>query len=87
MIQSFQVRAARALLGLSQAELAKSAGVGVATIQRLESESGTADARGTVQTLVRVQKALEASGVLFIDDDGQHGPGVRLKKTLNREGA
>jgi hypothetical protein len=35
-----------------------------------------------VQTVVAIQKALEKSGVVFIDQDDKQGPGVRLTKPL-----
>jgi len=80
MILPTQMRAARALLGISQTELAKWAGVGVATIRRIEAATG--EISGNAQTLVRIQRALEAKGIIFIDQDDKQGPGVRLKKPL-----
>ncbi len=80
MILPTQMRAARALLGISQAELAKWAGVGVATVRRIEVAAG--EISGNAQTLVRIQRALEAKGVELIDQDEKKGPGVRLKKPL-----
>jgi transcriptional regulator with XRE-family HTH domain len=78
MIRPTQIRAARALLGLSQTDLAEMAKIGVATIRRIE---GTEDeVSGTALTLVRIQRALEAKGVLFIEQDDKHGAGVRLRK-------
>ena len=75
-----QVRAARGLLGLSQAELSKLAGIGLATLQRLEAAG--VEIRGSAKTLSRVQSALEAAGIIFIDQDALHGPGVRLLEPL-----
>jgi transcriptional regulator with XRE-family HTH domain len=80
MISPAQIRAARALIGISQTDLADMAGVGVATIRRIEAAPGRAS--GNALTLVRLQKALDAKGVLFIEQDDKHGPGVRLKKPL-----
>jgi hypothetical protein len=37
---------------------------------------------GSAQTLSRIQKALEAEGVKFIDQDDKGGPGVRLRDPL-----
>ena len=54
--------------------------VGVVTIKRLEA-AGT-EIRGSAQTIARIQRALEAAGIIFIDQDGSNGPGVRLKKPL-----
>ncbi len=72
-----QLRAGRALIRMEQAALAKASGVSVATIKRLEGLTGPVSANtGTVAAL---QKALEAAGVIFIDENGE-GPGVRLRK-------
>lgn len=80
MINALQVRAARALLDISQTELSHLAGVGVATIKKFERS--TEELRVTVQILLRIQRALESAGIIFIDQDGQVGPGVRLKRPL-----
>ena len=58
--------------------------VGIATIRRIENTDK--DARGHVSTYARIQTALEAAGVLFIDDDGTAGIGVRLIKTKKKKG-
>jgi transcriptional regulator with XRE-family HTH domain len=75
MIDSAQIRAARGLLNLSQAELASAAAVHVATIRRLEAAPGI---RGAAETLWKLQTALERAGVVFIPADPTGGPGVRL---------
>jgi transcriptional regulator with XRE-family HTH domain len=80
MILPIQIRAARALLNLSQQELARRASIGVGTIKRIEAAREALT--GTAQTLSRIQKALEAAGITFIDQDEQRGPGVRLRKPL-----
>ncbi|MBS0457813.1 MAG: helix-turn-helix domain-containing protein [Proteobacteria bacterium] len=80
MISSAQMRAARALLGIDQRELAKLAGVSVPTIQRMEASGGVV--RGVVGTLTKVVEALEAAGIELIGNDAPsrgHGRGVRLK--------
>ena len=68
------------LLGLTQAQLASRSGIGLATLKRIES-AGT-ELTGTAQTMSRIQKALEAAGVTFIDQEGEQGPGVRLRKPV-----
>lgn len=75
MIASEQIRAARALLRLSVADLAKASGVGVATIKRIEASDGLPSANA--RTLDALSKALQASGIEFIGgpDDA---PGLRL---------
>ena len=80
MIHPSQIRAARGLLDISQTELSKKAGVGLATVKRIEAS--TENLRMTVQTLLRIQRALEAAGVIFIEQDKEQGPGVRLRKPL-----
>ncbi len=80
MIYPVQVRAARSLLGMGQEELARKASMSVVTVKRLEA-AGT-ELRGTAQTMARIQRALEAAGIVFIDQDEKNGPGVRLKKPL-----
>jgi len=78
MILPKQVRAARALLGISQEALAERAGVGVATVRRLEATVG--DVKITVDAMLRIQRALEHAGIDFIDQDTNYGPGVRLRR-------
>ena len=78
VIHPSQIRAARALLHISQSSLAELSGIGLATIKRLEiAPDGL---RGNVRTFLRIQAALELKGVVFIDEDGIYGPGVRFKK-------
>ena len=80
MITAAQLRAARALLGIGQAELAERAGVSVPTIQRMEASIG--DVRGVVDTLVKVVRALDEFGIELIGENAPSagsGRGVRLK--------
>ena len=79
MIFPDQIRAARAFLRISQGELAARAGVGIATIKRIEAST---DVRGTAETFVRLQETLEEAGVEFIAEDDTKGPGVRLKTPI-----
>lgn len=75
MITSAQCRAGRALIDWSQQQLADAAKVGVVTVRQFES--GGSQPRNA--TLEVIQRALEAAGVEFIDQNG-HGPGVRLRE-------
>ncbi|MBD9367665.1 helix-turn-helix transcriptional regulator [Xanthomonas sp. XNM01] len=80
MLSAAQLRAARALLGIDQRQLAAMAGVSLPTIQRMEASDGTV--RGVVGTLVKVVDALEHAGVELIGPGRpSHGDGrgVRLK--------
>jgi|1185.fasta_scaffold336923_1 transcriptional regulator with XRE-family HTH domain len=75
MISADQIRAGRALAKLSVKELADRVGVGIHAIQRLEHEKvsvGSAKA----ETIEGIQRALEAAGVVFLDD----GHGVTRRK-------
>ena len=80
MITASQVRAARALLGIDQRQLAERAGVSLPTIQRMEASGGVV--RGVVDTLTKVVCALEAEGIELIGDNRPSsggGRGVRLR--------
>jgi transcriptional regulator with XRE-family HTH domain len=68
-----QIKAARMLLGWSQADLGKAAGLGDVTVPRLEAKDG--DLGGRPETGEKIVGALEKAGVEFLDD----GQGVRLK--------
>ena len=72
-----QIKAARALLGWSQQDLAKVAGVSIPTIKRLEAVDGVLGGRG--ETGDRIVSSIRSAGVEFIDENGG-GPGVRLRK-------
>jgi transcriptional regulator with XRE-family HTH domain len=72
-----QIKAGRALLAWSQERLAAEAGVSIPTIKRLEAVDGPLGGRD--QTADKIQIALQAAGVDFIDENGG-GPGVRLRK-------
>jgi transcriptional regulator with XRE-family HTH domain len=77
-----QIKAARALLAWSQEQLAAAANVSIPTIKRLEAQEGLLGGRN--ETGRKIQSALEAAGIDFIDENGG-GPGVRLRKrTLKR---
>jgi len=79
-----QIRAARALLGWSQTQLAKAAEIGLATLQRIEQSKGVV--KGNFATVLKIQNALEEAGIHFIDDEG-HEIGVHLQPSkLERSG-
>jgi transcriptional regulator with XRE-family HTH domain len=77
MIESAQIRAARGLLSLSQAELAQNAGLSVASVKRLEGAKGI---RGAAETLWKIESTLERMGIEFIPAGAGKGPGVRLSQ-------
>jgi transcriptional regulator with XRE-family HTH domain len=83
MISAGQLRAARALLGIDQRQLAERAGLSVPTIQRMEASDGVI--RGNVDSLMKLIGALEASGIALIPDgtaSPEGGRGIRFKKKI-----
>ncbi|WP_112663503.1 helix-turn-helix transcriptional regulator [Microvirga flavescens] len=77
MVTVRQVKAARAMLGWSQDQLAAASGISKPTIARLETSDG--EIGGYTGTRDKLIAALEAAGVIFIAENGE-GPGVRLRK-------
>ena len=75
MITSDQIRAARALIRWSAADLASASGIGSATIKRMEVMEGVPS--GNVKTLLALKAALESAGVEFVGTPDDR-PGVRL---------
>jgi transcriptional regulator with XRE-family HTH domain len=68
-----QIRAARQLANLSQADIAKATGLSVPTIKRAESER---DVSVSADAIASIRVALEAAGIEFINGSQ---PGVRLR--------
>ena len=83
VLSSAQIRAARALLRWSAEDLARESRLGVTTIRRAELADNETSL--TVANELAVRRALEAAGVVFIDENGD-GPGVRLKKRAGQKG-
>jgi transcriptional regulator with XRE-family HTH domain len=77
-----QIKAARALLGWSQSDLADRSGVSEPTVARLESAEG--ELGGREGTGDKIRSAIERAGVEFIDENGG-GLGVRLRKRQKRK--
>lgn len=78
MITAEQMRAARGLVRMSQADLARAANVSVETVKRMEGFTGSISAN--TLSLKAVEDALGAAGVHFIPGGDGMGPGVRLRK-------
>jgi transcriptional regulator with XRE-family HTH domain len=72
-----QLRAARGLLGWSQAELASQAGLSLPTVKRLEAGFGP---HVSDEARAKLKKALEVAGIDFIEENGG-GVGVRFRKS------
>lgn len=80
MVTGRQIAAARSLVAIGQAELAKSASISVPTLKRMEANEGAA--AGMANNVRAVIAALEAAGIEFIPANGG-GPGVRLRDNPN----
>lgn len=81
MITAAQLRAARALAGIDQRELAERSSLSVPTIQRMEASDGVI--RGNVDSLMKLIAALDALGIVLIGENAasdEGGRGVRLKR-------
>ncbi len=78
MITGSQIRAARALLNWSAADLAEKVAATRQTVFRLEQAEGVPSTK--IQTILSIMSAFEDAGIEFIGtpDDG---PGVRLRKS------
>jgi transcriptional regulator with XRE-family HTH domain len=79
MITGPQLKAARALLGMDQRQLAELSGLSLPTIQRMESHESTV--RCNVDSLMRVIESLQTAGVELISENVEStgkGRGVRL---------
>jgi transcriptional regulator with XRE-family HTH domain len=81
MITGAQMRAARALLGIDQRDLAERSSLSLPTIQRMEASDGVV--RGNVDSLMKLVGALAAAGIELIGEGAISqggGRGVRLKR-------
>jgi transcriptional regulator with XRE-family HTH domain len=81
VISAGQLRAARALLGIDQRQLAELSGLSVPTIQRMEGSDGVI--RGNVDSLTKLIGALQTAGIELIAENMASqaaGRGVRLTK-------
>ena len=80
MITAAQLRAARALVGMDQKDLAAASGLSLPTIQRMEASEGVI--RGNVDSLMKLAAALNGAGIELIAEgaaSSDGGRGVRLK--------
>jgi DNA-binding XRE family transcriptional regulator len=73
-----QCRASRGLLSWNQDDLAKAASVSSVTVRNFENEKSTPQRA----TLAMMRSALEAAGVIFVDNGD--GPGVKQRKAVDR---
>ena len=71
------IRAGRALCRIDQAELARTAGLSVETVKRLERFRGPVEA--TTRTVNALVNAFQECGVMFDDQPGM-GLGLRFRE-------
>jgi transcriptional regulator with XRE-family HTH domain len=76
---SAQIRAARHLVSLSQADIAETTGLSLPTIKRAESDR---DVSVSAEAIAAIRRALETAGVEFTNGDE---PGVKLKAKGKRK--
>ncbi len=85
MITAAQLRAARALVGMDQRDLAAASGLSLPTIQRMEASEGVI--RGNVDSLMKLIAALNVAGVELINEgvvSDKGGRGIRLTTKTTR---
>ena len=88
MITAAQLRAARALIGIDQRQLAELSGLSVPTIQRMEASNGVI--RGNVDSLMKLTAALEAACIELIGEGAGSpggGRGVRIRTPAADDGS
>lgn len=83
-LSSSQIRAARALIGWTAEDLAGESAVSLRTIRRAELAGH--DISITPANDLAIRRALEAAGVVFIEENGG-GVGVRLRRRQARKTA
>lgn len=72
-----QIAAARALLGLTQGELAKKVKLSIPTLKRMEASGG--EAVGLISNIAAVRAVLEMAGIEFVEEGDELG--VILRNT------
>ena len=74
------LRAARAALGLSRKKVAQLSNVSTRTVAKIELLGHV-----KLETMRKVQAALETQGIRFLDFGDGAGPGIRLPKDWSPE--
>lgn len=83
-ITGAQIRAARAFLKWTAADLAKAAGVGISTVQEIEKVDGDPRIESSLQwrsavrekAIEKIDRALSGAGITFLPANAQ-GVGIR----------
>jgi predicted transcriptional regulator len=71
-----QLRAARAMVGLTLSDIHERTGISTGAVSAIET--GKADPR--LSTVLKLQTLFEELGVEFLPEGDHFGPGVRLKR-------
>jgi len=87
MINGIQIILARALLGISQEELAKLTKISLSTIGRIEKERYEVYAKGKLSNLISLENFFIKKGIKFVDQNGEVGLVINKKqgKKLEKE--
>jgi transcriptional regulator with XRE-family HTH domain len=80
MMTPAQCRAARALLDMTQTELAEAASLGLSTVVDFEKERRDLSA----VAVEKIRRALEEAGIELIPENGG-GEGLRLRRSRSRK--
>lgn len=80
MLTPVQLAAARALADWTREDLAKRSGTSLETVKGFE----WGGSNPKMNTVMAWRRALQQAGVVFLDDDGEQGPGVRLKDSESK---
>lgn len=75
MLSSSQIRAARAFLGISQAELAESSDISARTIAKIEIDEKAAE-NADQKTIRKLKTAFENKGIKFTVSEEKDGTAV-----------
>lgn len=82
-----QIRAARALLGWSQSDLASATGISDRTVKRLEALSDYDEIVGTRPAAEAIQTTLQAAGIRFISRAATSGVVLHLEAAATQPAA
>lgn len=74
------LRAARAALDMSAADLCDKAGISKRSLVRIEAGEPVG-----LEVSLSVQKVLEQAGVEFLAETDREGPGIRIRKGIVRK--
>ena len=84
MLTTSQLRAARAMIGISIEDLSKAAGIAAETLRAAEASAGNAEP----ELAEKLKRVLESRGIIFVGAGQQDasGPGVRMHQQSPDEG-